>query len=499
VRSLAGLGGVVLLACALILAAAASTVEHLDVETLTATLELRWAQAFGDGPWRYLPILAATALGLAVVTSGAESATRGRAPARREPKPIEHARPSEALEEIRARIAACVGETTDVVAAWDELLRGAVHLRASDVHVSPSADGVQVTYRVDGDLLDIASFAPDVQAPLTARLKILASLDTTMRATPQDGRLVTTVDGSSVEARVSTLPTESGERIVLRILRGGRAVPDVAALGFSPSVESGLLELLGRAQGLLFVTGPVGSGKTTTLYAALQHIARSRKKTTSLVTLEDPIELELTFATQTQINTRAKMTFASTLRSVLRQDPNVLMVGEIRDQETAEIAMQAGLTGHLILTTVHGHGAAGPFARLIDMGVEPFLLASATLGCLSQRLVRALCPACRRLEKADRATIQRFAKEGLVLSPTEEFYAPLGCDRCDGQGYAGRLPIAELLVVGDPLREALQERRPTGELSKLAEQQGMTTIFADGLRRAKYGETSLAEVIRVAG
>ncbi len=498
-RSLTGLAGILLLAFGLSLTAIASTTETLDFASLSAAFELRWAQAFAGDLWGLAPAIAAGALGVAVVATIAEQAWAKRRPKPRAAKPIEHVRPSEALTEIRARVRSCVGETPDVVGLWDELLRGAVHLRASDVHVSPTADGVQITYRVDGDLLEIASFPPGVHAPLTTRLKILASLDTTVRTTPQDGRLVTNVDGSSVEARVSTLPTEAGERSVLRILRGGRAVPDVAALGFSPSVESGLLELLGRTQGLLFVTGPVGSGKTTTLYAALQHIARSRKKTSSLVTLEDPIELELSFATQTQINTKAKMTFASTLRSVLRQDPNVLMVGEIRDQETAEIAMQAGLTGHLILTTVHGHGAAGPFARLIDMGVEPFLLASATIACLSQRLVRGLCPACRRREVPDSATIARFAKEGLTIAPTAELFVPVGCDRCDGEGFLGRLPIAELLVVADPIREALQARTPTGELAKLAQESGMVPIFADGLRRAQNGETSLAEVIRVAG
>jgi len=220
--------------------------------------------------------------------------------------------------------------------------------------------------------------------------------------------------------------------------------------------------------------------------------------TTSLVTLEDPIELELPFATQTQISPKAGMTFAGTLRSVLRQDPNVLMVGEIRDPETAEIAMQAGLTGHLILTTVHGQNAAGVFARLIEMGIEPFLLASATIGCLSQRLVRGLCKNCRKPAKPDAGMIDRFNRAGIALGPDETFWEAGSCDRCEG-GYTGRLPISELLEVSDPIRAAIQARKPTGEVAALAEADGMLSILEDGLRRARRGETSLLEVLRVAG
>jgi general secretion pathway protein E len=286
--------------------------------------------------------------------------------------------------------------------------------------------------------------------------------------------------------------------VVLRLVRGSRAIPDVESLAFSSEVHDGLVDLVSRPQGLLFVTGPVGSGKTTTLYAALKQISKARGRTTTMVTLEDPIELELPFATQTQMHPKAGMTFAGTLRSVLRQDPNVLMVGEIRDRETAEIAMQAGLTGHLILTTVHGQSAAGPFARLVEMGIEPFILASATVGCLSQRLVRTLCTACRREAKPDPIVVDRFAQAGVVL-PQATYYEHVGCDFCEGQGFTGRLPIAELLILNEALRAAVNGRKPSSELHQLAVAEGMTPLLRDGLLRAQRGETSLMEVLRVAG
>jgi general secretion pathway protein E len=242
----------------------------------------------------------------------------------------------------------------------------------------------------------------------------------------------------------------------------------------------------------------VGSGKTTTLYSSLEHVSRTRKGSASLVTLEDPIELELGFATQTQINPKTGMSFASTLRSVLRQDPNVLMVGEIRDRETAEIAIQSGLTGHLILTTVHGQSAAGAFARLLEMDVEPFILASAALGSMSQRLVRALCLACRVEAPVPQIVEDRFAKAGMRL-PAGIYYEPKGCEHCQGQGFIGRTPIAELVVVDEPLRKAIHDKSTTSDLERIATERGMVTLLADGLACARRGETSLLEVLRVAG
>lgn len=297
---------------------------------------------------------------------------------------------------------------------------------------------------------------------------------------------------------MSTLPTEGGERIVLRLVEGARSVPGLQTLGFSGEIERGLIQLLSRPQGLLFVTGPVGSGKSTTLYATLAHIHQTRGETTTMVTLEDPIELRLPFAAQTQINLRTKMTFASGLRSALRQDPNVLMVGEIRDRETADIAMQASLTGHLLLTTVHADDATGPFARMMDMGIEPFLLASSVAGSLSQRLVRTLCKECRRGAKPDAAAIDRFQRLGVVLD-TQEFFEPGGCSACDRQGFVGRAPVGELLLVDGHIRAELHQGCPSDVMRQRAIERGMTPLVLDGVRLARAGETTLNEVLRVAG
>jgi general secretion pathway protein E len=379
-----------------------------------------------------------------------------------------------------------------------ELMRGAMAVRASDIHFSPLAAGLQVTYRVHGTLHEVTTIKNELAGRVVNRIKVMSRLDLHVRANPQDGRLVTRIGTQTVEARVSTLPTEGGERVVLRLVRGGRGVPQLESLGFSPAVTSNLQQLLSRPQGLIFVTGPVGSGKTTTLYAALDHIARSRGTTTSLVTLEDPIELELPFATQTQMNTKTGMTFASVLRSVLRQDPNVLMLGEIRDPETADIAMQAALTGHLILTTVHADGAAGPFARLIDMKIEPFLLASGTIGSLSQRLVRTLCTACRLPAEPEPIHRERFQRLGVTL-PEQIYYEPKGCELCEMQGFVGRAPISELLVMNGTLRDIVHQSLPTDSIRQAAIQQGMVPVLLDGLRLAQAGDTSLTEVLRVAG
>jgi general secretion pathway protein E len=479
--------------------AVAASLDVLAGSSMWKELEHQFLAAFSEGAWAWLLRMAGLSLGVAALLTVAEAALGvRRRPAKPEFEVLDQVNVQEVIAEVCRRIGDCMHDAPDVVAGFSELLRGAVKIAASDIHVSPTPDGVKLTYRVHGTLYEVATLDPAVHAPLVTRVKVLARLDTYVKNTPQDGRLVTSVDGGTIEARVSTLPTETGERVVLRLVRGSQTVPDVDSLGFSDEVLVGLTELLSRAQGLLFVTGPVGSGKTTTLYAALKHISRSRGRTTTLVTLEDPIELELPFATQTQMHPKAGMTFAGTLRSVLRQDPNVLMVGEIRDRETAEIAMQAGLTGHLILTTVHGQSAAGVFARLVEMNIEPFLLASATIGCLSQRLVRTLCTACRREAAPEQMVIDRFSAAGIVV-PSGTYYEHVGCQFCEGQGFTGRLPIAELLVLNEPLRQAINQRKHTSDLHQLAMTEGMTPLLRDGLARAQRGETSLMEVLRVAG
>ncbi len=466
----------------------------------TATMVEMMGEAFPPGPWRWLLLATGVLLVASVVAGGLSRWLRRRGKSRSEALPdFDASTIRQTLEEVRSRVQAYLaGPESDAVGILHELMRGALLVKASDIHCSPLAAGLTITYRVHGSLTAVDTLPSSVAPLIVNRIKVLSRLDLHVHNVPQDGRLVTRISSQVVEARVSTLPTEGGERVVLRLVKGGRAVPTLDSLGLSESVHSGMVGLLARPQGLLFVTGPVGSGKTTTLYAALDHIAQTRGQTTTLVTLEDPIELELPFATQTQMHVRAGMTFASTLRSVLRQDPNVLMLGEIRDPETADIAMQAGLTGHLILTTVHADHSAGPFARLIDMKIEPFLLASSTIGCLSQRLVRTLCPACRRPAPPETIHQERFGRLGIELTEGN-FFEPVGCNLCEGQGFAGRTPIAELLVVDTALRQAVHDCLPSERIREMAVAAGMTPLVEDGLRRARQGETSLTEVLRVAG
>ncbi len=460
-----------------------------------------WEQAFASPEWRVLGYAsatlgaAATLLGLVTVVKGRRAETKRR---RFDFDGLADGSMREALLEVQARLEQCLDQREpDLVVAFDELVRGALKVEASDLHLSPQGGDLLVTYRVHGTLYDVCLVPDHAGRRLATRIKVLARLDPYARR-PQDGRLQREVSGSLVEARVSTLPAEGGQRIVLRLVRGSRAVPDLGALGFEPPIVAALEELLAKPQGLLLVTGPVGSGKTTTLYSALQHISQSRGRTTSLVTLEDPIELQLPFATQTQINAQVGMSFAQTLRSVLRQDPNVLMLGEIRDPETAEIAAQAGLTGHLLLTTVHANTAVGTFARITEMGVEPFILASAAVGALSQRLVRTLCTNCREAAPPDAFVVERLRRLG-VGSVQGEFFEPVGCEFCEGQGFTGRTPIAELLVVSPEIRQGIHERLPGEQLHELAVTRGMSPLVRSGLACAQRGITSLSEVVRVVG
>ncbi|MCC6216826.1 MAG: type II/IV secretion system protein [Polyangiaceae bacterium] len=486
---------------ALATGALAATQPGADLATVAARLGAYAGQATEPGPFRWAAGAGAALLGLAAASqlaSGWFPRVRPRGTVD-EAEGDAGASVTELVAAVQRRVAEALDRPEpDIIAAFDVLLGGALRIGASDLHLSPTPDALRATYRVQGTLREAAVARPEIAPLLSTRVKVLARLDTYIHGKPQDGRLVTTLAGSPVEARVSTLPTEAGERIVLRFLRGGAVTPEIETLGFAEDVRAKLVEMLARPQGLLFVTGPVGSGKTTTLYAALQHIARTRGSTTTMVTLEDPIELQLPFATQTQMNPRAGMTFAGTLRSVLRQDPNVLMLGEIRDRETAEIAMQAGLTGHLILTTVHGDSAAGAFARLIEMDVEPFVLASASIGSVSQRLVRLLCTACRRPADPEPIHVERFARQGLAL-PKAQYWEPVGCTFCEGLGFAGRAPIAEVMLVTPALRQAVHQRRPTAEIQQLAITEGMRSFLVDGLERAVAGETSLTEVLRVSG
>jgi general secretion pathway protein E len=458
---------------------------------------VRWARETLSGPGAVC--VGAIALGLVVaallsVFSGLLAKPDRQV--RESFRPIGASSRGETLREVRARLEARVdGGSEDVTALLDELLSGALELTASDLHIRPAREGILVTYRVDGALLDVCTLPPGYGPRLSTRIKVLGRLDPFARH-PLDGKLRHRVGTQPLEARVSTLPTELGDRIVLRIVKSGSGLPDIAELGFTSKTTEQLKEILARPEGLLLVSGPVGSGKTTTLYSALDHIHASRGKTASLVTLEDPIEQHLAFATQTQINPDRGLSFAQALRSALRQDPNVLMLGEIRDRETAAIATQAGLTGHLILSTLHVDRAAGIFPRLMEMGVEPFVLASTLAGAMSQRLVRALCTHCRRPAGHDSVQAQRLAHLGVELLPGD-YCEPAGCDFCEGNGFLGRIPIAELLVVTPDIRKLMTAPPTVDAIEQAALAGGMVPLLSDGLARAARGETSLSEVLRV--
>jgi len=456
-----------------------------------------WAHQGLTGPMAAFP----TAIGGIALLAGLVTALSrlGGTPTQRRHesiRPIGAGTRSETLREVRARIEARVSaDAEDVASLLDELLGGAIEIGASDLHIRPAREGILVTYRVDGALQDVCALPQALGPRLSTRIKVLGRLDPFARR-PLDGKLRHRLGSQALEARVSTLPTELGDRVVLRLVKSGSGLPEISELGFAAGTTAGLKEILARPEGLLLVSGPVGSGKTTTLYSALDYLHASRGKTASLVTLEDPIEQHLPFATQTQINPQQGLSFAQALRSALRQDPNVLMLGEIRDRETASIATQAGLTGHLILSTLHVDRAAGTFPRLMEMGVEPFVLASTLAGAMSQRLVRALCTHCRKPDGLDALTEQRLAQLGIELAPGE-YCVPAGCDFCEGNGFLGRIPLAELLIVTPGLRKLMGTRPTTDAIEEAAIAEGMVPLLADGLARAARAETSLAEVLRV--
>jgi len=457
-----------------------------------------WADIFPDGPWRVLAwgTLACGFLGLLASLGGVLrwmdrerpeiSSASSRLPVRL------------ALQEVRAGVAeALASSEADAPRVLDEVLRGALLIEASDVHLNPGPERLTVHYRADGVLHEVVSLSGPVVPRLVARIKVLSYLDGYARE-PQDGSLRRRIGDVDVEARVSTLPANHGERIVLRLVRSSNSVPSLRELGFERVLCQRLEELLQKPQGMLYVSGPVGSGKTTTMYSALQQLHLTRGETTSLVSLEDPIEMQLPFATQTQINRKVGLGFAEALRSILRQDPGAIMLGEIRDKETAQIATQAGLTGHLILTTLHVQSASATFDRLAEMDVERFVLTSSCLGCLAQRLVRALCVECKRKVLPSAEISLRFTELGVDLPPGS-YFEPVGCSACEGRGYWGRLPVAELLLMSEQLRAAVHRGESREAIHKIAVAEGMTSILDSALKHAQLGHTSLLEVLRVAG
>jgi type II secretory ATPase GspE/PulE/Tfp pilus assembly ATPase PilB-like protein len=376
-------------------------------------------------------------------------------------------------------------DPANAASSVDDILRRGVELGATDIHIEPLDDLIRVRYRIDGLLTDGPSFPKTSQAALISRVKILATLDIADSRLPQDGRTRLKFGGRSIDLRVSTFPTLHGEDIVLRILDRGRVVLQLEKLGIEADDLLLLRTALQKPHGLIPVTGPTGSGKTTTLYAALSELNTGDR---AIITLEDPIEYEMANIRQSQVNVRAGLTFASGLRSILRHDPNIILVGEIRDEETMQIALSASLTGHLVLTTLHTTTAAGTIPRLLDMGAEPFVVASAVSMFVSQRLIRVLCTSCKTPMDVPQAVRRRFGLDDVAL------YGPKGCSVCRGTGFKGRLAIYELLPMSADIVAAIYERTAPDVIHQNS---GRPTLLMDGMRKVRAGVTTLDEILRV--
>ncbi len=382
-----------------------------------------------------------------------------------------------------------------VIRLVNQLIHRALDLGASDIHIEPFEDGLHLRYRVDGVLQDMPD-APSVSlAPaIASRIKLLSHMNIAERRLPQDGRIMTRVKGHELDLRVSTIPTVHGESIVMRVLDRQSIRLSLTDMGFSRDTLERYEELLARPHGVLLVTGPTGSGKTTTLYASLASMESTDSK---IITVEDPVEYQLPGVNQIQVHAQIELTFARALRAILRQDPDIIMIGEMRDTETAQIGVQSALTGHLVLSTLHTNTAAGAITRLEDMGIERYLITSAVNGVLAQRLLRTLCKHCRHPVELPEEAIDAYGL-GRFLAPGERrVYEARGCEHCGNTGYAGRTAIHELFPLDDTLRRVIQSGADASALHSAARGRGMITLYEDGLRKVVAGESSLEEVLRV--
>jgi len=380
-----------------------------------------------------------------------------------------------------------------VIRRVNQIVSDAIEARASDIHIEPSLESVLVRYRIDGVLRTAEALPPGLKAAIASRIKIMARLDIAERRLPQDGRIKLPIRGVDIDFRVSTLPTAHGESIVLRILDRSQVTLDFDALGFEAQAQETLRRTMLNPNGIVLVTGPTGSGKTTTLYTALRELSKPDVK---VFTVEDPIEYQLQGVNQVQVQPAIGLDFPHTLRAILRQDPDIIMIGEIRDAETARIAIQASLTGHLVFSTLHTNSAAASITRLIDMGVENYLIASTVKAVLAQRLVRRLCPQCAQPLETRAQWRTRLAGEAFAKEP-ERLHGPKGCAQCRNSGYSGRSTIAEILVMNEAMQRLVCESAPDAKLEAQARAAGMTTMYQCGMGKAWRGETSVDEVMRV--
>ena len=398
----------------------------------------------------------------------------------------------EAQEELNAATVAAEANAAPIIRYVDLILDRAVHAQASDIHFEPFEKDFKIRYRVDGALYEMEPPPRHLALPITSRIKVLANLNIAERRVPQDGRIQRQIAGKTVDLRVSTLPTQFGESVVLRILDRSAVKLDLETLQMPQEIYDYILQVIEKPNGIFIVTGPTGSGKTTTLYACLNKINTIDSK---LLTAEDPVEYEIDGIMQVPVNEAIGLSFAKVLRAFLRQDPDRIMIGETRDLETATIAIQASLTGHLVFTTLHTKDSTGAVSRLVDMGVEPFMISASLEGVLAQRLVRRICTHCRTPYEPDEALLSR-----LGLTPYDigdkTFYFGKGCNECNHTGYKGRKGLYELLKVSDPIRSLINDKAPNVVLRQKAMELGMSTLRADGLRCIFDGVTTIEEVLK---
>lgn len=383
-------------------------------------------------------------------------------------------------------------EEAPVIKLVNMLFLEAARQGASDIHIEPEETFLRVRYRVDGILHEVSTIPRKLQPAVISRIKILSSMDIAERRIPQDGRIQVRIGPKQIDMRVSTVPTVYGENVVIRLLDTSQMTVRLSDLGLAPENIEIYGKLIRFPYGIILITGPTGSGKTTTLYASLNQINDVGK---NIITIEDPVEYRLPMIRQIQVNNKVELTFASGLRSILRQDPDVVMVGEMRDEETARIAIQAALTGHLVFSTVHTNDAASAVTRLIDMGIEPFLITSSVIGLVAQRLIRRLCKECKTPYKASKAELETLGIKDANAEIT--LYNPVGCEHCRKMGFKGRIAIHEVLVPDNEVRRLTIQRASSDEIKRYAIAQGMKNLVHDGLEKAKAGLTSLEEVLRI--
>lgn len=407
---------------------------------------------------------------------------------------IQEIRPSDVAEEEPGldRLREIV-EDAPVVRLVNLMLVQAVRQGASDIHVEPQENRLRIRYRIDGTLYNVMTAPKHVQAATTSRIKIMANMNIAERRLPQDGRIELRVDNREIDLRVSSIPTTYGEKVVMRILDKRSALVGIDKLGLMGTDQDRFESLITKPYGIILITGPTGSGKTTSLYAILNRI---NKTEVNIITIEDPVEYRLAGISQVQVNPKAGLTFANGLRSFLRQDPDVIMVGEIRDEETARIAIHAALTGHLVLSTLHTNDAPGAVARLVDMGIEPFLVASSVIGVVAQRLVRMLCPRCKVAYEPPPELVARYGL-GRPGEPPPTVYKAVGCEACNNIGYKGRIGLFEIMPMEDELRNLVVKNASADAIKRAAIAMGMRTLHQDGVVKVLAGMTSLEEMLRV--